>query len=196
MGALVCSFQTIGKTQPTLPYNHQLIWNSCDYCNSSCNRLPSPWPNSSPLPRGAGQAVLFRGGWHSIYSTHGDFNINLEKPYATDFHSLLASFDLKRLTTTSMHKSGNQLDLIYTHDCTADNFLVKHHISLQFMQFNLHYILLPGCNQPPYRLLLDETYTTLPFSLTSFLCNILLFSHLHISHLWMWTLLLTRYALP
>ncbi len=34
----------------------------------------------------------------------GDFNINLEKPYATDFHSLLASFDLKRLTTTSTHK--------------------------------------------------------------------------------------------
>ncbi len=36
----------------------------------------------------------------------GDFNIHLEKPYATDFHSLLASFDLKRLTTTSTHKSG------------------------------------------------------------------------------------------
>ncbi len=30
-----------------------------------------------------------------------DFNIHLEKPYATDFHSLLASFELKRLTTTS-----------------------------------------------------------------------------------------------
>ncbi len=39
----------------------------------------------------------------------GDFNIHLEKPYATDFHSLLASFDLKRLTTTSTHKSGNNL---------------------------------------------------------------------------------------
>ncbi len=37
-----------------------------------------------------------------------DFNIHLDKPYATDFHSLLASFDLKRLTTTSTHKSGNQ----------------------------------------------------------------------------------------
>ncbi len=63
----------------------------------------------------------------------GDFNIHLEKPYATDFHSLLASFDLKRLTTTSMHKSGNQLDLIYTHDCTADNILVQPlHISDHF----------------------------------------------------------------
>ncbi len=40
----------------------------------------------------------------------GDFNIHLDRPYATDFHSLLASFDLKRLTTTSTHKSGNQLD--------------------------------------------------------------------------------------
>ncbi len=36
----------------------------------------------------------------------GDFNIHLDRPYAIDFHSLLASFDLKRLTTTSTHKSG------------------------------------------------------------------------------------------
>ncbi len=63
----------------------------------------------------------------------GDFNIHLEKPYATDFHSLLASFDLKLLTTTSTHKSGNQFDLIYTRDCTADNILVQPlHISDHF----------------------------------------------------------------
>ncbi len=31
--------------------------------------LPSPWPNSSRLPRGAGRpAVLFHGGWHSTLS--------------------------------------------------------------------------------------------------------------------------------
>ncbi len=41
----------------------------------------------------------------------GDFNMYLDKPYATDFHSLLTSFDLICLTTTSTHKSGNQLDL-------------------------------------------------------------------------------------
>ncbi len=71
----------------------------------------------------------------------GDFNIYLEKPYATDFHSLLASFDLKRLTTTSTHKSGNQLDLIYTHDCTADNILVQPlHISdHSFIKCTLHF---------------------------------------------------------
>ncbi len=70
-----------------------------------------------------------------------DFNIHLEKPYATDFHSLLASFDLKRLTTTSTHKSGNQLDLIYTRDCTADNILVQPlHISDHFfIKFTLHF---------------------------------------------------------
>ncbi len=70
----------------------------------------------------------------------GDFNIHLEKPYATDFHSLLASFDLKRLTTTSMQKSGNQLDLIYTRNCTADNILVQPlHISDHFfITFTLH----------------------------------------------------------
>ncbi len=71
----------------------------------------------------------------------GDFNIHLEKPYATDFHSLLASFDLKCLTTTSTHKSGNQLDLIYTRDCTADNILVQPlHISDHFfIKFTLHF---------------------------------------------------------
>ncbi len=70
-----------------------------------------------------------------------NFNIHLEKPYATDFHSLLASFDLKRLTTTSTHKSGNQLDLIYTSDCTADNILVQPlHISDHFfIKFTLHF---------------------------------------------------------
>ncbi len=31
----------------------------------------------------------------------GDFNIHLDKPHAANFHSLLASFDLKRLTTTN-----------------------------------------------------------------------------------------------
>ncbi len=41
-----------------------------------------------------------------------DFNIHLEMPYATNLHSLFASFDLKRLTNTSTHKSGNQLYLI------------------------------------------------------------------------------------
>ncbi|KAI2642373.1 hypothetical protein H4Q32_026077 [Labeo rohita] len=63
----------------------------------------------------------------------GDFNKHLDKPYAADFHSLLASFDFKRLVTTSTHKSGNQLDLIYTRSCVADNTLVKPlHISDHF----------------------------------------------------------------
>ncbi|KAI2656683.1 hypothetical protein H4Q32_020662 [Labeo rohita] len=70
----------------------------------------------------------------------GDFNIHLDKPYAADFHSLLASFDFKRLVTTSTHKSGNHLDLIYTHNCIADNTLVKPlHISDHFfITCNLH----------------------------------------------------------
>ncbi len=63
------------------------------------------------------------------------------KPYATDFHSLIASFDLKRITTTSTHKSGNKLDLIYTRDCTADNILVQPlYISDHFfITFTLHF---------------------------------------------------------
>ncbi len=93
-----------------------------------------------------------------LLSSFIDFNIHLEKPYATDFHSLLASFDLKRLTTTSTHKSGNQLDLIYTRDCTADNILVQPlHISDHFfIKFTLHFA--TRVPPTPYRLLLDETY--------------------------------------
>ncbi|KAI2646130.1 hypothetical protein H4Q32_024583 [Labeo rohita] len=70
----------------------------------------------------------------------GDFNIHVDKPYAADFHSLLASFDFKRLVTTSTHKSGNHLDLIYTRNCIADNSLVKPlHISDHFfITCNLH----------------------------------------------------------
>ncbi len=79
-----------------------------------------------------------------LSSFHGsslDFNIHLEKPYDTDFYSLLASFDLKHLTTTSTHKSGNQLDLICTCNCTADNILVQPlHISDHFfIKFTLNF---------------------------------------------------------
>ncbi len=57
------------------------------------------------------------------------------------FHSLLASFDLKHPTTTSTHKSGNQLDLIYARNCTADNILIQPlHISDHFfIKFTLHF---------------------------------------------------------
>ncbi len=124
----------------------QLILISCDYFNSSyktpdCGNLPSPWPNSRHLPRGAGRAaVLFHGGWHSNLSLWR-FQHSLDKPYATDFHSVLSSFDLKRLTTTSTHKSGNRLDLIYTRDFTADKILVQPlHISDHFfIKFTLHF---------------------------------------------------------
>ncbi len=70
----------------------------------------------------------------------GDFDIHLDRPYVANFHSLLASFDLKRLTTTSTHKSGSQLDLIYTRNCVADNILVKplHTSDHYFITFNLH----------------------------------------------------------
>ncbi len=70
----------------------------------------------------------------------GDFNIHLNKHHAVHFISLLASFDLKRLTTTSTHKSGSQLDLIYTRNCVAANILVKplHNSDHYFISFNIH----------------------------------------------------------
>ncbi len=67
-------FKQLEILNPLSPMQLQLIWISCDYCNSSykttdCGNLPSPWPNSGHLPRGAGRAaVLFHGGWHSTLS--------------------------------------------------------------------------------------------------------------------------------
>ncbi len=83
----------------------------------------------------------------------GDINVHLNKPYAANFHSLLASFDFKWLTTTSTHKSGSQLDLIYTRNCVADNILVKplHTSDHYFIAFNLHL----ATSEPP---------TPLPFT--------------------------------
>ncbi len=102
-----------------------------------------------------------------------------------DFHSLLASFDLEHLTTTSTHKAGNQLDLIYTRNCTADNIFVEQlHISNHlFITFKLHFA---TCVPP----------TPLPFLPPIFPLQCPpLFPHLPISHLWMWMQLRTIYAL-
>ncbi|XP_067291544.1 uncharacterized protein [Pseudorasbora parva] len=81
----------------------------------------------------------------------GDFNIHLDKPYATDFHSLLSSFDLKLLTTSHTHKSGNQLDLIYIRNCTTENTLVKplHFSDHYFITFNIHLTTLMLPPPPP-----------------------------------------------
>ncbi|XP_056101741.1 uncharacterized protein LOC130080415, partial [Rhinichthys klamathensis goyatoka] len=82
----------------------------------------------------------------------GDFNIHLAKPYATDFISLLASFDLKRLITTGTHKSGNQLDLVYTRNCITDNILVKPlQVSDHFLiTFNLQLTTHAPPTSPPF----------------------------------------------
>ncbi len=89
----------------------------------------------------------------------GDYNIHLDKPQAADFHTLLASFDLKRVLTMVPHKSGNQLDLIYTHNTaplimywllhckpriTSSSFLTStwfltQHIPLHMPSFNVTY---------------------------------------------------------
>ncbi len=39
----------------------------------------------------------------------GNFNNHLDKPYATDVHSRLASFNLERLTTTSTENQATNL---------------------------------------------------------------------------------------
>ncbi len=67
-------FKQLEILNPLSPRQSQLIWISCDYDNGSyktpdSSNLPSPCPNSSHLPRGAGRpAVLFHGGWHSTLS--------------------------------------------------------------------------------------------------------------------------------
>ncbi len=54
----------------------------------------------------------------------GDFNIHLDNPRLQTSTLLLASFDLKRVLTMATHKSGNQLDLIYTRHCSTEHVLV------------------------------------------------------------------------
>ncbi len=73
-GTLVCSFQTFGNTQPTLPYaiitHLNLMWLLySSYKTPDCGNLPPSWLNSTPLPRGAGwPPVLIPGGWQSNFS--------------------------------------------------------------------------------------------------------------------------------
>ncbi len=80
----------------------------------------------------------------------GDFNIHLDKPQAADFHTLLASFDLKRVLTTATHKSGNQLDLIYTRHCSTDVLVTPLHTSDHFF-LTLNLNMIPDTsNTPPH----------------------------------------------
>ncbi|XP_057189485.1 uncharacterized protein LOC130554075 [Triplophysa rosa] len=90
----------------------------------------------SSFPKDGGPLVVF-----------GDFNIHLDKPYASDFHTLTALFDLTCLATGSTHRSGNQFDFIYTRNFTTDNVKVTPlHISDHFfITFNM---LLPTCTTP------------------------------------------------
>ncbi len=79
----------------------------------------------------------------------GDFNIHLDKPQAADFHTLLASFDLKRVLTTATHKSSNQLDLIYTRHCSTDHVLVTPlHTSDHFL-LTLNLNMIPDTTHTP-----------------------------------------------
>ncbi len=81
----------------------------------------------------------------------GDFNIHLDKPQAADFHTLLASFDLKRVLTTATHKSGNQLGLIYTQHCSTDHVLVTPlHTSDHFLLTLNLYIVPDTTHTPPH----------------------------------------------
>ncbi len=84
--------------------------------------------------------------------------INLDKPQAADFHTLLASFDLKRVLTTATHKSGNQLDLIYTRHCSTDHVLVTplHTSNHFFLTLNLN-LIHDNSNTPPH-ITFDVTY--------------------------------------
>ncbi len=88
----------------------------------------------------------------------GDFNIHLEKPQATDFNTLLTSFDLKRVSTMATHKSGNRLDLIYTRYCSTDNTLVTPlHTSDHFL-ITSNLTLTPEIAHAPRRSPFDVTY--------------------------------------
>ncbi len=142
---LVFSFLTIGNTQLILPYAIITLGISCYFCNDS-----GKTPCFVVMYRPPGQLGTFLEELDGLLSSFpedgsplvvfGDFNIHSDRPCAANLHSLLASFDLKRHTTTNTHKSGSQLDLICSRNCVADNVLVKplHTSYHYFITFNLH----------------------------------------------------------
>ncbi|XP_051537435.1 uncharacterized protein LOC127431163 isoform X3 [Myxocyprinus asiaticus] len=69
----------------------------------------------------------------------GDFNIHQDQPWAIELNSRLASFDLERVHTTATHRPGNQLDFIFTRNCTNSNILVTplHVSDHYFAQFKM-----------------------------------------------------------
>ncbi len=72
----------------------------------------------------------------------GDFNIHPDKPQAADFHTLLAFF-ISRVLTSATHKTGNQLNLIYTRHSSTDHVLVTPlHTSDHFL-LNLNLDMVP-----------------------------------------------------
>ncbi|KAJ8398045.1 hypothetical protein AAFF_G00431220 [Aldrovandia affinis] len=59
----------------------------------------------------------------------GDFNLLLDTPQSYAFLPLLQSFDFTMAESTSTHKAGNQLDLVFTRNCTSPNITVPARIS-------------------------------------------------------------------
>ncbi len=139
----------------------QLIWNSWDYCNSShktpdCGNLPSSWQILAIfLDELDGLLSSFMEDGTPLL-VFGDFNIQAlfyKLPFTPCF-----IWSQTPYPPTSKHNSGNQLDLIYTRNCTANNiFLEPLHISDHFfITFKLHFA---TCVQPtPLPVTLDETY--------------------------------------
>ncbi len=74
----------------------------------------------------------------------GDFNIHQDKPQDADFHTLLASFDLKKVLNTATNKSGSQLDLIYTRHFSTDNVLVTPLHTLDHFLLTLNLNMIPS----------------------------------------------------
>ncbi len=79
----------------------------------------------------------------------GDFNIHIDKPKAAHVHTLLASFDLKRVLTLATHKPGNQRYFIYTRHCSTDHVLVTPlHTSDHFL-LTLNLNMIPDTSHTP-----------------------------------------------
>lgn len=75
----------------------------------------------------------------------GDFNIHLDKPYANSFKDLMNSFDLHLASCSPTHKNGNQLDLIFTKNCQANDMKITPlHVSDHFF---IHLTI--GLPEPP-----------------------------------------------
>ncbi len=152
--------------------------------------------------RGGGTGLIISNNWKftplsslSINSSFESHSVTITYPLIIIFAVVyrppgrfIVLFDLKRVLTTATHKSGNQLELIYTLHCSPDHVLVTPlHTSDHFL-LTLILNMIPDTSHTPSHVTFRHNLCSLSLSRLWFhIC----FLPLNIYHILMLTVLLT-----